>query len=130
MKVRLFAAGVMSILICCFLAACDRHYTEESDRARLEEMHQDIVEFVGEPTCSGSEDCRFIAFGAKPCGGPWEYLIYSASTVDTLELQHMVETYNRFNDELNRRYGWVSECSVPPVPNLDCREGRCVDLGR
>lgn len=130
MNMRLLALIVMSISICIFLVACDLYYTEEVDRARLEGMRQDIIEFIGEPTCRDSTDCRYIAFGDKPCGGPWEYLIYSASEVDTLELQSMVESYNRFNEELNRRYGWVSDCSVPPVPNLGCREGLCVDLGR
>lgn len=79
--------------------------------------------------CDDPAECRFIAFGDKPCGGPWSYLIYSSSNVDSVALGELVAEYNQYNEEINRRYNLMSDCSVPNEPNLGCLGGRCTDLG-
>lgn len=117
------------LLFVVLISACQKSFDEASDRARLDEMRQAILDQVADPVCDHPEDCRFIALGAKPCGGPWEYLVYSVASVDSVELAERVAEYHEFNAELNLRYGWVSDCSVPPLPTPGCREGRCVDLG-
>ena len=116
------------VLSVALLSACQESFDEAGDRARLAEMRQEILDLAADPVCDDPADCRFIALGAKPCGGPWEYLVYSVASVDSVELAERVDVYNELNAELNLRYGWVSDCSVPPVPTLDCRDGRCVDL--
>ncbi|MCK4655569.1 MAG: hypothetical protein KAT85_01020, partial [candidate division Zixibacteria bacterium] len=67
---------------------------ESEDIAKLGRMEKQILAFSCDAQCTDSTDCRRIAFGDKPCGGPWKYLIYSASTIDTMELQRMVASYN------------------------------------
>ena len=113
------------------LPACNG--TDERDEAanvvRLEAMKQEILDLVGVAACEGDADCRFIALGDKPCGGPWRYLVYSVTTVDTVTLATKVAAYNAFNRQLNEKYGWKSDCSVPAPPNVGCRQGRCADLG-
>ena len=109
---------------------CEEQFDEASDRARLEKMEQDIVAVVGDPRCQSDDSCRFIGLGAKPCGGPWRYLIYSVATVDSVELADRVREYNDFNRMLNRRHAWRSDCSLAPVPNVGCRNGTCVNVGR
>jgi len=103
-------------------------WSETRDRAQLEAWREDILAMVKDPACSDSTECRCIGLGAKPCGGPWEYLIYSVSSVDTSALVEEVAEYNNLNAVLNQRYGWVSDCSITRVPNLGCRDGKCVDL--
>jgi hypothetical protein len=120
--------GLIILLVCAiFISGCGDD--EADDRARLETMEEEILLFVGEPECSDSTDCRSIGLGAKPCGGPWRYLIYSIANVDSVDLVLRVAEFNEFNRVLNRRYGWISDCSVPNKPNLGCQDGRCVDLG-
>ena len=102
--------------------------SEQSEVARLEKMERAIIELVGTAECSDPQDCRYIGFGAKPCGGAWRYLIYSATSVDTNQLRSLVLEYNTYNEELNARYGWMSDCNVPGPPRAGCRERRCVDL--
>ncbi|MFH1313632.1 MAG: hypothetical protein ABIJ00_10480 [Candidatus Eisenbacteria bacterium] len=109
-------------------SGCQSEFGGSADEACLEKMEQDILALAGEPLCSDSTECRYIGFGSKPCGGPWRYLVYSISTVDTVELVKRVEEYNEYERCLNRRYGRVSDCSVPIPPRLGCRNGRCVDL--
>ena len=117
------------ILSCAALLGCEEKFDEESDRALLAKMEQDIVSLIGEPRCQNDNACRFIAFGAKPCGGPWRYLIYSVETVDRALLEDRVAAYNDFNSLLNRRYRWYSDCSVPSIPIVGCRDSTCVDVG-
>jgi hypothetical protein len=110
------------------LVGCDESVDEATDRARLHEMKAEILALVSDPACADSLDCRYTGLGTKPCGGPWEYIVYSVASVDSSELAAQVAAYNDFNEELNLRYGWVSDCSVPPPPVVGCQDGRCVDL--
>ena len=118
-------------LLCLLLlgADCNDEMTEIDDVGRLHAMEQSILNYARQPDCGGEGDCRFIGMGVNPCGGPYYYLIYSTSAVDSVELVGMVEEYNEFNDELNARYGWAGPCVVPNPPVLDCAEGTCVDVG-
>jgi hypothetical protein len=99
--------------------------SEEQDRAKLKDMFDDIVEYIGTPYCSGEDDCRIIGAGSKPCGGPWMYLIYSASTVDEEHLQGLVSEHASYEDYMNMKYGYMSTCDVPAPPILECHEGIC-----
>lgn len=103
-------------------------WSEARDRAQLDAWREEILAMVEDPSCADSTECRIMGLGAKPCGGPWEYLIYSISSVDTVALAEEVASYNDFNAVLNQRYGWVSDCSIARVPIPVCRDGRCVDL--
>jgi hypothetical protein len=123
--------GIAFLAFCVplILSGCGEDFDEAGDLAMLEQMEREILETVGTPACQDSTACRYIGVGSKPCGGPWKYIIYSMATVDSVALAAQVSNYNAFNRELNRRYGWVSDCSVPNRPNLGCRDGVCVDLG-
>ena len=103
---------------------------EADDTAKLVAMRSEIEELVGVPRCQSKGECSHVAFGSKPCGGPWEYLVYSGSTVDEGELRAKVEAYNGFEDAMNHRWGRMSDCSIASEPKIGCREGVCVDLGR
>ena len=69
--------------------------------------------------------CRTIAFGSKPCGGPQQYLIYSASTTDSAALAAAVARYNALESEINKREGRVSDCMLVSPPAVALNNGRC-----
>ena len=127
MKAHLSVFAFLFVVLSAVVIGCS---DEEDDRERLARMEQEILDYVGTPVCEGVSNCRFIGVGAKPCGGPWYWLIYSTVNVDSLRLAGMVTAYNEYNEDLNRKYGWVSDCSVPNVPDLDCQGGRCVDAAK
>ena len=117
------------IMITCFavLSACqDESHDEPADRVHLAELEAEIDELIGEALGNDITDCRSIAFGDKPCGGPWKYKVFSISGLDTLELGELVASYNKFNTILNKRYGWMSDCMGVTPPNLDCVDGHCI----
>ncbi|MCY3554167.1 MAG: hypothetical protein OXH56_02485 [Gemmatimonadetes bacterium] len=99
--------------------------TEEGDRAQLEKMRQEIDALIGDAAGASIADCRSAAIGSKPCGGPWAYIVYSASSTDPTELANRLAEYNAFEAEMNGLYGYVSDCSIPNQPVLVFRNGRC-----
>ena len=100
--------------------------TEEVDRTQLAEMRRKIDALVGDAAGASIEDCRYSGLGSKPCGGPWEFVIYSTSSTDSTALAERLTAYNAFEAEMNERYEYVSDCSVPNAPVLAYRDGRCV----
>jgi hypothetical protein len=100
--------------------------SEEDDIARLIEMREEILAMIADPICQSIEECRVIAFGTKACGGPATYLVYSVAVTDSAHLTRLVEQYNSFDEELNRKYRKRSTCESPRVPELAVVDGRCV----
>ena len=100
--------------------------TEESDRAKLVEMRGEIDALIGEAAGASIADCRYAGLGAKPCGGPWEYIVYSVSSTDSTALAIRLTEYDAFEAEMNELYGYVSDCSVPAIPVLAYEDGRCI----
>jgi hypothetical protein len=97
-----------------------------SDTEQLGELRAGVRALIGDPTCMLARQCRAAPFGAKPCGGPWSYIIYSTATIDSAAFADAVARYNALEDELNRREGRVSDCRLVSPPQLDCVNGRCV----
>ena len=124
-KLKLFNIFYISLVI--ILCACEDGSNEERDVARLEQMEKVILEMISDISCQDLTDCEFIGFGVKPCGGPWRYLIYSTTNVDNILLSEKVKDYNEYNEKLNNRYGWVSDCSFAEPPVLGCIDGECTN---
>lgn len=98
----------------------------EADLEELIAMQTAIEELADTSVCTEETECLFIAFGSKPCGGPWSYLIYSSS-IDTAQLEEMVEAFNIKQDAFNATYNQVSDCmAVLPPSSLICENGECM----
>lgn len=87
-------------------------------------MRREINALIGDAVGASIEDCRYVGLGSKPCGGSWEY--YSVSSTDSTALAERLAAYEAFEDEMNRRYGYESDCSLPNEPVLVYRDGRCL----
>ena len=66
-----------------------------------------------------------MPLGAKPCGGPWSYVVYSVATTDSVRLAAVVKEYTTYQADLNRKQGLVSDCQFLPPPTIDCVGGQC-----
>jgi len=118
------------ILLITLLYACGRNATKidgnEPDRNQLSRLRNEINSLVQEE--GNISSCRAVAFGTKPCGGPWEYLVYSNSTTQTDILLTKVATYNNLENDLNIRDNETSDCAYLEEPNLAVVDGRCVSV--
>jgi hypothetical protein len=63
--------------------------------------------------------------GAKPCGGPWHYLVYSTRVADEDRLMALAESCNEVEAELNRKTGRMSDCASVTATRVTLEDGVC-----
>lgn len=114
---------VLFLPLCFVMAQAGK--TQPEEKKLLGVRKQRIIGFIKSDSCHASVECRFIAFGSKPCGGPWEHLVYPAS-IDTTRLFVMISEYNKAEEAYNKKWGIMSDCSVPvPPDSVKCINGKC-----
>ena len=96
-----------------------------ADDQKLEQMGKQIQEFAKNKACSNGDGCRTMPMGAKACGGPTNYIIYSLSKTDEKQLTEKVKQYTDFQKELNVKYNRTSDCLFLSPPTVDCLNGVC-----
>jgi hypothetical protein len=101
---------------------------EEDNRTTpeiLAEKKQEILNYIQSFSCANATGCLSIAFGAKPCGGPREFLVYP-NTVDQNTLETLVTEYYEMDHQYNIEIGAISDCMVVNPPNtINCVNGVC-----
>ena len=114
-------------MICALLlfASCDQD-SKESEKQDLDREKENILSFLQAGNCTDDGGCLFIGLGTKACGGPQEYVVYSAS-LDSVQVTGMIANYNAMEEAYNKKWGIVSDCSLPPPPDsVRCLNGICV----
>ena len=119
---------VIFAVISCSIDDDDNPATCEELYQNLDSFRIDIEQYAASSICSNEFECRYIAFGEKPCGGPWKYLIYTTS-IDTVQLESAVADYNEREANYNQSCGAVSDCSVPTPPTgFTCENNQCIPI--
>ena len=98
---------------------------EEQDFATLARLVTEARQMARADGCTSAGQCRTAPMGAKPCGGPWEYLVYCSLTTDETALRAHLERLRQFEDSLNRRYGRGSTCDMAMEPATVLQGGSC-----
>ncbi len=91
----------------------------------LADLRRGVFELIGEPSCTATAECRTMAFGAKPCGGPRSYLAFSIAATDSQRLVDAVRRFTEQDEANNRERGLMSDCSVVEEPEVTCSSGLC-----
>lgn len=116
------------ILLTAFKCNDVENMSCEEKRSKLNEMKITIENLAETSVCNENFECRYLALGSKPCGGPWGYLVYSTS-IDTLKLTKLVENYNQLEKMMNTDCGLMSDCSmVMPPQQLTCENNKCIAI--
>jgi hypothetical protein len=120
----------MRYTLICFLLFVFACSNDDNDlvaikEQRMAEISANVEAVIANKSCNGADDCASIAWGSKPCGGPWGYLVYAPSNVDVPQLEQLVSEYNQLQAEVNQLTGAASDCSVEVEPELECVENRC-----
>jgi hypothetical protein len=120
-----FKILALSLILQSFQCTDTNDSSETITSAQLETKKQEIQKYIDSFSCSESTGCGFIAFGSKPFGGPWSYLIFS-NNVDLTKLQEMVKNYNEMNRLYNSQTNVVSDCMFASPPSeVKCINGVC-----
>jgi hypothetical protein len=85
-----------------------------------------IHALIGTPSCTEDSQCRSLAIGARPCGGPEGFLAYSTARSSETELQALSAIYQAERRKANTQSGRVSDCRALMDPGAVCRAGSCV----
>lgn len=114
---------ILTLLLPSF--QCDDTENNSTTPELLAEKKQEIVNYIQSFSCANASGCLYIAFGAKPCGGPREYLVYP-NTVNQTVLENMVNEYFELDQQYNIESGAISDCMLVGPPNtIGCVNGVC-----
>ncbi|WP_372902691.1 hypothetical protein [Rhodohalobacter sp.] len=91
----------------------------------IDEVAQLIDQEVGNARAESLSSCSVVAIGAKPCGGPWGYLVYSEEESDPEKLKLLVERYNELDEIRMKEEGYGSTCDYATEPTLTLENGSC-----
>jgi hypothetical protein len=99
---------------------------QQSDSARRDELLRMIKAEVGEPAAKSPSQCKTIALGSKPCGGPATYLVYSTAGSDEDKLKQLVSEYNELSRKYHREHPEImSDCMFVAEPKVELSDGLC-----
>lgn len=100
--------------------------TPTVDDQKLEQLNKNIEVFAKNKACSGGDNCRSMAMGAKICGGPTNYIIYSLSNTDEKKLAEMVNEYTALQKQINlKNPNQAGTCDFIVAPDINCLNGIC-----
>ncbi|MEM6328566.1 MAG: hypothetical protein AAF791_15730 [Bacteroidota bacterium] len=85
-----------------------------------------LREAIGTPTAASVTDCKSVPVGAKACGGPRSYAIYSASGDDEIGIIRLAARITALDREANEQFGLNSDCALTPEPSVAVENGVCV----
>ena len=131
MKTTTFILKLTVVFLLFTAFKCDDDtdsFTCEDRISQLSEMKATIRNLADASVCNENFICRSIAFGSKPCGGPWGYLVYSTS-IDTLKLAELVKKHNQLETRINQECNRISDCAfVSPPQRLECEDNKCIAI--
>ena len=107
---------VILVIINSFMSCTGQSSSQEEEWQALVEQHDSIVLIANSETCIDSDNWAFTAIGSKACGGPTGYIAYSLN-IDTENFLNQVDNYTAAQNVFNLKWGIISDCSVPIMPN-------------
>ncbi|WNH13893.1 hypothetical protein [Thalassobellus suaedae] len=116
------------LLFMAFQCEDNNTITMEEEKESLNVSKKIIEDLANTSICNETTTCKFIAFGSKPCGGPWSYLTYSTS-IDTDRLEGLVNEFNEKQADFNQKWNIASDCSfVTPPLSIECKNNTCIPV--
>lgn len=75
--------------------------------------------------CDTTAQCKVIAIGSRPCGGPEGFMVYSSAHTDEKLLQFTADRFASLKREQNDKLGLVSTCQMLYEPAVSCQQSLC-----
>ena len=107
------------------VAAMKARKQQMSVETDLGTLRAEIMALIGEARADNVQQCRVVAFGAKPCGGPASYIALSVKDKNEAQLMSLIGKYNAEMKAENDRLGRMSDCAVVPKPAVVLENGVC-----
>lgn len=103
---------------------------EPNTKQKMDLVLTQIKQLIGEASCTDSKQCASLAIGAKACGGPRSYRVYSTLNTDTQKLIDLGQQYKSLNKRYNKESGLMSDCMMVMPPVVSCVKKTCQVLSQ
>ena len=98
---------------------------QNKEKESIDKLRQELIEIAAGSQCSEAYSCASVGIGSKPCGGNWEYLVYSTS-IDEQSFLEKADRLYQLEKAYNEKYGIGSDCMVvSPPDDIICEDGKC-----
>ncbi|WP_442795867.1 hypothetical protein [Pelobium manganitolerans] len=116
---------LFTLIITLLIMACsNKESNKANDEKVLASLYAAIKSMSESVICSDGSEWRATALGAKACGGPTEYVLYSVN-IDTVAFLNKVQLYTQKQRDYNAKYGAISDCMfVSPPQSIVCKNGK------
>ena len=109
----------------CTTAAPQAPQTTQARQAPQSDTLARIRALAGTPACSSDAQCHSLPLGARACGGPESYLVWSSASTSQAEIEALGERYKEERRAANAASRRVSTCQFLMDPGAVCRAGTC-----
>lgn len=110
----------------CFSCVNDDEMSQEQEAQNLNRMFSEIESLALSESCNDSSNWTFTSIGSKACGGPVGYIAYSLN-IDTELFLDKINEHKIAQQEFNKKWGIMSDCSLPSEPyRVECENGKAV----
>jgi len=97
----------------------------ETDTARIRRLEVEARALAQADGCGEEGQCRTAPVGSRPCGGPRTYVVYCATSTDTMALFAKLRELERAEEEYNKKTGMASTCEFREPPNVELSNASC-----
>ncbi len=92
------------------------------------QLYQRLQKLTDDKSCQRDQECKVLGIGARPCGGPDQFIVYSENHTDGKMLAITSERYAKLKKEKQSRLGVAGTCQVLETPVAACQANKCVVL--
>lgn len=78
--------------------------------------------------CDSNAQCKVIAAGNRPCGGPSHYMLYSTKITSDEKAKSVADELTKYESLHNAQTGMQSICAMLTKPTTQCINNKCVTL--
>ena len=103
----------------------ENNLSQQGDQQQLSSLIKEIDSMAQRETCDGLSDWKYVAIGAKSCGGPSSYIAYPKKL--EVEILPKIQKFTEMQSAFNKKYNLMSDCAVVPEPTgIKCEDGKAV----
>lgn len=120
--------SIFLTLIIITLCACSnsKELTQDQERENLSTLLERINTLAENENCTNATEWTYVEYGSKACGGPQGFIAYS-NNINTSQFLALVKEYTQEEDNYNKKWGVISDCSIPQEPSsVSCENGAAV----
>lgn len=118
-------AGVLLVGAACSSTGQPVNEAPSAKKASSEDLYTAIQRLTSDKSCDTDEQCSSIGIGARPCGGPEKYMIYSKPNTDEKKLASAVDQYYLIQKLKNEKLKKLGICVVATPPEVECIKQQC-----